>query len=76
MSRPTLADLDSIPAVCFLDDVAYWLETSRRTVEKMRAARVFPIREMASIDKRPRWCGTDVRRFLEQGHRLPMRKAN
>lgn len=53
-----------IPAVCFLDDVARILRTSRRTIEKLRRARMFPIPELPSIDKRPRWSGEDVRRFV------------
>lgn len=53
-----------IPLVCFLDDLARILRTSRRTIEKMRRARVFPIRELPSLDRRPRWSGEDVRKYL------------
>lgn len=51
--------------VYFIDEVCAFLRTSRRTVEKMRRARVFPIPELPSIDKRPRWSGADILRFIE-----------
>jgi hypothetical protein len=53
--------------VLFLDDLAQLLRTSRRTIEKMRRAGVFPIPEIRGIDKRPRWSRVVVQRFLEQG---------
>lgn len=56
-----------IPLVCFLDDMARILRTSRRTIEKMRRARTFPIPEIRGIDKRPRWSGEAVRKFIETG---------
>lgn len=62
MLRPELwAD---IPAVCFIDDVARILRTSRRTIEKLRRHRCFPIPELKSLDKRPRWSGAAVQRFI------------
>lgn len=54
-----------IPDVCFLDDVAAALRVSRRTIEKLRRHGAFPIRELPSLDKRPRWSGADVRAYLE-----------
>lgn len=56
---------ESIPAVCFIDDVARILRTSRRTIEKLRRHRCFHIPELPSIDKRPRWSGEAVKRFLD-----------
>lgn len=65
-----------IPLVCFLEDLARILRTSRRTIDRMRSARVFPIRELPSIDKRPRWSGDDVRRYLAgQSQRGSLRRA-
>jgi hypothetical protein len=55
---------DTVPAVCFIDDLARILRTSRRTIEKLRRHRAFPIREIPAIDKRPRWAGADVEKFL------------
>lgn len=62
-----MASSDDIPVVCFLDDVARVLRTSRRTIEKARRARTFPIPEIKGIDKRPRWSGAAVRKFIETG---------
>lgn len=55
---------DEIPPVCLLDDLARVLKTSRRTIERRRKSGVFPIRELPSIDKRPRWSRDDVLKFL------------
>lgn len=62
--------MTEIPAVCFLDDLVRILRTSRRTIERMRRAGVFPIRELPSLDKRPRFAGEEVRRFLAGEQRL------
>lgn len=63
-----------IPDVCFLDDVARALRTSRRTVERLRRVNRFPIPELPSIgSRRPRWSGLAVRTFIatgETGRRL------
>jgi hypothetical protein len=53
-----------IPTVCFLDDVARILRMSRRTIQKLRRHHAFPIRELPSVDKRPRWSADSVRRYL------------
>lgn len=74
MTRPKDSEDEPIPHVCFLEDLARILRTSRRTLEKMRRARAFPIRELPSIDKRPRWSGDDVRRFLAH-QRAPLRRV-
>lgn len=56
--------------VYFLEDVARILRVSRRTLERRRAHGVFPIRELDSIDKRPRWSGAEILKFLEGQDRL------
>jgi hypothetical protein len=56
---------EPIPAVCFIDDVARILRTSRRTIDKLRRHRCFHIPELPAIDKRPRWSGEAVKRFLD-----------
>lgn len=66
---------EEIPLVCFLDDVARILRTSRRTIEKLRRTNRFPIRELDSIDKRPRWARADVLRYLTSGQRVPLRRV-
>lgn len=50
---------------CFVTDLARILRISRTTIDRMRRYRSFPIRELPVLDKRPRWSGTAVRRFLE-----------
>jgi hypothetical protein len=60
-----MAAVSTIPDVCFLEDVARALRTSRSTVKRLRACGTFPIPELPSIDKRPRWSGKDVREFID-----------
>jgi len=50
--------------VLFIDDVAAVLKTSRRTIARLRRQRVFPIPELPSIDKRPRWSRLVVEQYL------------
>lgn len=54
-----------IPAVCFLEDLSRVLRVSRRTLERRRRHNALPIRELPSLDKRPRWSGVDVQKFLD-----------
>lgn len=54
-----------VPAVCFIEDVCRVLRISRRTLERLRRHRVFPIEEMGGLDKRPRWSGAKVTAFIE-----------
>jgi hypothetical protein len=54
----------ALPEVLFLDDVARVLRTSRRTIAAMRRHRCFPIPELPTIDKRPRWSRVAVEQFL------------
>jgi hypothetical protein len=72
-----MSDVEMLPVVLFLDDLAKHLRMSRRSIEKMRRHGCFPIPEMPSLDKRPRWSGEVVKRFIEQGQtgRLLLKRA-
>lgn len=70
---PVLAE--AIPAVCLLDDMARILKTSRRTIEKLRRTRTFPIPELPSFDKRPRWSGDVVRQYLATNGQVKLRRV-
>ena len=59
-----------IPDVCLLGDVCRHLRISRSTLKRLRRAHAFPIRELPSLDKHPRWSGADVRRFIEGEQQL------
>jgi len=62
MNAPTS---DPIPAVCFLADVCKHLRLSPATLHRLRRAGAFPIPEMPSLDKHPRWRGADIAKYLE-----------
>lgn len=68
-----MADAAVIPDVCFLEDVARALRTSRRQIERLRACNTFPIRELPRLDSRPRWSGKDVREFIDNQQAAPRR---
>lgn len=69
---PPLQDDD----VLFIDDLARRLKTSRRTLEKLRRARALPIAELPALDKRPRWSGVAVKRYLANVNmRTSLRRA-
>jgi hypothetical protein len=57
--------MSDIPSVCFIEDVARALRTSVRTVKRLRRYRAFPIPELPTIDRRPRWSGEAVRRYVD-----------
>jgi hypothetical protein len=59
--------VDEASAILFLDDLARALRCSKRTIELRRARGTFPIPELPSIDKRPRWSRQAVQRYLD-GH--------
>lgn len=59
-------------AVLFIEDVARELRISRRSIERLRSERSFPIPELESLDKRPRWSRVAVDRYLA-GERTPKR---
>jgi len=53
-----------VPDVCFIDDVARALRTSRRSIYRRLAVGTFPIPSLPSVDSRRRWAGEDVRQFI------------
>ena len=55
---------DRQPAVLFLEDVADMLRVSRSTIERRRRAGTFPIPELPSLDRRPRWSVKAVEQYL------------
>jgi predicted DNA-binding transcriptional regulator AlpA len=64
--RPAGA-LDELPLVLFVEDVARLLGTSRSSIYRALRARTFPIPQLASVDRKPRWSRLAVVKFLE-GH--------
>lgn len=56
----------NIPDVCRIDDLCRILKVSRRSIQRARADRRFPIPELDAIDSFPRWAGADVQRYLER----------
>jgi predicted DNA-binding transcriptional regulator AlpA len=63
----TVAPEDEIerrPDVLFLEDVARMLRVSRSTIERRRREGTFPIPELLSLDRRPRWSRQAVEQFL------------
>ena len=59
-----MTPVDPIPAVCLIDDLSRLLKISRSTVKRLRRNGAFPIPELPSLDKHPRWSGVDVQKFL------------
>lgn len=51
-------------AVLFIADLVRELRVSRTTIEKLRRFGCFPIPELRSLDKRPRWSRAAVDAFL------------
>ncbi len=68
---PPLAD-DPIPAVCFIEDVIRLLRTSRRKIQRLRKYGTFLIKKLPQLDKRPRWSGIEIQKYL-QGQRNGVR---
>ena len=54
----------TIPTVCLIEDICRELKISRRTLQRLRRHQAFPIQELPSLDKHPRWSGADVEKFL------------
>lgn len=52
------------PLVLLIEDMAAILRTSRSTIERRRRAGTFPLPELPSLDKRPRWSRQAVEQFL------------
>ena len=63
-------EINRTPAVLFLEDVAGFLRVSRSTIERRRRDGTFPIPELPSLDRRPRWSRIEVERYLESNGRV------
>jgi hypothetical protein len=59
-----MSPTETIPDVCFLEDVARALRCSTKTIRRRLAVGTFPIPSLPSIDSRRRWAGEDVRQFI------------
>jgi hypothetical protein len=59
--------------VYFLDEVGTFLRVSRSTLERLRRVDALPIAELPSLDKRPRFSGAAILKFITEGGRLPVR---
>lgn len=59
-------------AVYFIEELSGFLRVSRRTIERARRHGTFPIPELSSLDKRPRWSGESILAYLTRQpmHRL------
>jgi hypothetical protein len=57
-------------AVYLLEDLCRVLRISRSTLNRLRRSGAFPIQELPSLDKHPRWSGAEVTRFLEGERQL------
>lgn len=64
---------DTAARVYFIEDLCRELRCSRRTVERLRRARTFPIPELPTLDSRPRWSSLEVEAFLKRKQQLPVR---
>jgi predicted DNA-binding transcriptional regulator AlpA len=53
--------------VLFLEDVAEMLRVSRSTIERRRREGTFPVPELPSLDRRPRWSRRSVEQYLGAG---------
>ena len=60
-------EVEELPAVLFLDDMAELLRCSPTTIKRRLRARVFPVAPLPGIDKRPRWSKTAVLQWLAVG---------
>ena len=60
-------DVEALPEVLFLEDVAALLRCSRSTLERRVKARVFPLAPIQGVDYRPRWSKAAVMQWLAMG---------
>ncbi len=58
------------PAVLFLDEVCEKLRISQRTAFRLRRHGCFPIPEIPSLDRRPRFSALAVDAFLAQSRHV------
>jgi len=61
-----MTELADRPAVLFLDDLCRELRIGRTTVARLRRHGCFPIKELPSLDKRPRWSRAAVDAYLAE----------
>lgn len=59
-----------VPPVCYLADLHRILGISFSQIHALRQAGVFPIAELPRLDRRPRWSGEAVRRYISGDTRL------
>ena len=62
-------DMDPLPEVLFLEDVAALLRCSPSTIKRRLRAHIFPVAPIQGIDKRPRWSKAAVLQWLAVGGR-------
>lgn len=60
-------DVETLPAVLFLEELAALLRCSRATLERRVKARVFPVSPIQGVDSRPRWSKVAVLQWLALG---------
>lgn len=53
-----------MPAVYFIEDLVRELRISRSTIERARRHGAFPLPELETLDRRPRWSKAAVERYL------------
>jgi hypothetical protein len=63
-------------AVYLLEDLPGLLRVSRRTIERLRRHGAFPIPELPSLDKRPRWSGDAILRYLQGEAHISSRRRH
>ena len=62
-----LIDVEVLPEVLFVEDLAALLRCSRWTLERRVKAGVFPLAPIQGVDKRWRWSKAAVMRWLAMG---------
>lgn len=69
-------DVERLPAVLFLEELAALLRCSRATLERRIKSRVFPVSPIRGVDSRPRWSKVAVMQWLALGgpSDAPMRR--
>ena len=60
-------DVETLPAVLFLEELSALLRCSRATLERRVKARVFPVAPIQGVDSRPRWSKVAVMQWLALG---------
>ena len=60
-------DVETLPPVLFLEDLAALLRCSRATLERRVKAGVFPVAPIQGVDSRPRWSKVAVLQWLALG---------